>query len=114
MVEAMSFSTTAAACQTVMNVSATVVATTTLVVEVWEVEDTCVFIARSPRRGGRHVARSEPIYAPTRATSAVCGLRRSLRNRPAGHRGGIRSDPGREEFRTSCSRQPRRTPAACG
>src|ERR1041385_7473639 len=106
MVDAMSFSTTAAACQTVMKVSATVVATTTLVV--WEVGEvagvgaagTVGFIALSPAPGVRCAAISWPAYVPTRATSAVCGLRRSLRNRPAGHRGGIRSDPGREEFRT--------------
>src|SRR5437762_10326956 len=99
MVEAMSFSTTAAACQTVMNVSATVVATTTLVVEVCGVEETCVFIARSPVRGGLNVVRSGLVFAPRRATSAVCGFRRSRLNPPAARCGEIRIDRDKEEFR---------------
>src|SRR5580765_6191754 len=99
MVEAMSFSTTAAACQTVMNVSATVVATTTLVVDVCGVEDTWVLIVRSPVRSGRRVARSGLVYVPTRATSIVCGLRRLRRNPPAARCAEIRIDRDKGGFR---------------
>src|ERR1041384_7497525 len=105
----MSFRTTAAACQMVMNVRATVVATTTLVVcEAGEAaaggpeEVTGGFIWLPTARSGRHGAESAPESVPTgktrQAASAVCACRRSLRNPVAALRGWSRSDRGKDKF----------------
>src|SRR5215469_12824996 len=87
MVEAMSFSTTAAACQKVMKLSATVVATTTFVVvdpagDLIDVGDVMRISHPKRSRDVRRGATWTPGAALVLATTIACGhqLRSSIRS----------------------------------